>query len=82
MIEETRFFHYQTVLMLDYEVYFINLQIFAHGCDGNIFLICYLLFFLFAIIWYLVLFLKQNVIFHGKMKTEASDIIIVRDITY
>ena len=41
MIEEIRFFHYQTVLMLDYEVYFINLQIFAHGCDGNIFLICY-----------------------------------------
>ena len=41
VIEETRYFHYQIVLMLDYEVYFINLEIFAHGCDGNIFLICY-----------------------------------------
>lgn len=76
MIEEIRFFHYQTVLMLDYEVYFTNLQIYAHGCDGNIFLICYSNYVV------LVLFLKQNVIFHGKMKTEASDIIIVRVITH
>ena len=75
MIEGTGYavFHKQTVLMLGSEVYFINLQIFAHGWDGNIFLL-----FAIAIIWYLALLLKQNVISHEMMKTKTSDVIIVR----